>query len=88
MSTRVSHKLRRVSNALVQATLGVGSVDFWSFTVAWTRGGGGGGASHVTAPRSGLQHRTLSSLGTPVQQGLCGHATPPSSRDAGIAEVM
>ena len=25
---------------LVQATLGVGFVNFWSFTVAWTRGGG------------------------------------------------
>ena len=25
---------------LVQATLGVDSVIFWSFTVAWTRGGG------------------------------------------------
>ena len=41
LSTRVSRKLRRVSNTLVQATLGVGSVNFWSFTVAWTRGGGG-----------------------------------------------
>ena len=28
------------SNAYVQATLGVGSVNFWSLTVAWTRGGG------------------------------------------------
>ena len=25
---------------VVQATLGVGSVDVWSFTVAWTRGRG------------------------------------------------
>ena len=41
MSTRVSRKLRRVSNTLVQATLGVVSVNFWSFTVAWTSGGGG-----------------------------------------------
>ena len=40
MSARVSRKLRSVSNALVQATLGVGSVNFWSFTVAWRRGGG------------------------------------------------
>ena len=40
MSTHVSSKLRRVSNTLVQAALGVGSVNFWSFTVAWTRGGG------------------------------------------------
>ena len=30
----------RVSNALVQAPLGVGSVYFWSFPVAWTGGGG------------------------------------------------
>ena len=37
VSTRA---LRRVSNARVQATPGVGSVNFWSFTVAWTRGGG------------------------------------------------
>ena len=29
-----------VSNALVSATLGFGSVNFWSFKVAW-RGGGG-----------------------------------------------
>ena len=36
-----SRKLWGVSNTLVQATLGVGSVYFWSFTVAWTRGGGG-----------------------------------------------
>ena len=41
MSTRVSRKFPRVSNTLVQATPGVGSVNFWSFTVAWTRGGGG-----------------------------------------------
>ena len=27
-------------NALVQPTLGVGCVNFWSFTAAWTRGGG------------------------------------------------
>ena len=40
VSTRVSHKLWRVSNTLVKATLGVGSVNFWSFAVAWTRGGG------------------------------------------------
>ena len=32
--------LQRVSNTLAQATLHVGSVNFWSFTVAWTRGGG------------------------------------------------
>ena len=41
MSTRVSRKLRRGSNIVVQATLGIGSVDFWSFTVAWTGAGGG-----------------------------------------------
>ena len=40
MSTRVSRKLWRSSSSLVQATLAVGSVNFWSFTVAWTRGGG------------------------------------------------
>ena len=39
ISTPVSRNLWRVSNTLVQATLGVGSVDFWSFTVAWKRGG-------------------------------------------------
>ena len=33
--------MRRVSSTVVQATLGVGSVNFWSFTVAWTRGGKG-----------------------------------------------
>ena len=38
MSTRVSTKLRSVSNTLVQATLGVGTVNFWSFTAAWTGG--------------------------------------------------
>ena len=43
MSTRVSRKLRRVSNALVQATPSVGSVKFWSFIDAWTGGGGGVG---------------------------------------------
>ena len=41
MSTRVSRKLQHISNAPVQATPGVGSVNFWSFTVACTRGGGG-----------------------------------------------
>ena len=30
------------SNAYVQAAIGTGSINFWSFTVAWTRGGGGG----------------------------------------------
>ena len=30
-----------VSNARVQATPGVGSVHFWLFAIAWTRGGGG-----------------------------------------------
>ena len=30
--------MQHVSNTLVSATLGVGSVIFWSFTVAWTRG--------------------------------------------------
>ena len=30
----------RVSNTLGQATPGVDSVNFWSFTVAWTWGGG------------------------------------------------
>ena len=34
--------MQRVSNALVQATLGVGSVHFWSWIVARTRGGRGG----------------------------------------------
>ena len=34
-------KLRSVSNTPVQATPGVGSVNFWSFTVAWTGWGGG-----------------------------------------------
>ena len=33
--------VQRVSNTLVSATLGVGSVNFWSFTVAWTKGPGG-----------------------------------------------
>ena len=37
--------VQRVSNTLVQVTLGVGSVKSWSFTVAWTRGGGKIGAS-------------------------------------------
>ena len=36
----VYHARWCVSNTLVQATLGVCSVNFWSFTVAWTRGGG------------------------------------------------
>ena len=31
----------RVGNALVQAPPGVGAANFWSFTIAWTKGGGG-----------------------------------------------
>ena len=41
MSTHASRKLRCVGNTLVQATQRVGSINFWSFTVAWTAGGGG-----------------------------------------------
>ena len=33
---------RRVCNAFVQATPGVGSINFWSNTIAWIREGGGG----------------------------------------------
>ena len=34
--------MRRASNATVLATVGVGSMNFWQFTVSWSRGGGGG----------------------------------------------
>ena len=37
---RVPCTVYHVSNTLVEATKGVGSVNFWSFTVARTRGGG------------------------------------------------
>ena len=39
MSTGASRKLQHVNNALVQATVGVSTVNFWSITVAWTRAG-------------------------------------------------
>ena len=50
MSTRVSRKLRRVRNALVQATLGVGSVNFWSIYHYLDKGRGGGYASMTAVP--------------------------------------
>ena len=57
---------RRGSNALVQATPGVRSVNFWSFTAAWTRGGGGIWWTAGTAP-GGTGHLGLTH--TETQRG-------------------
>ena len=51
----ISRKLQSVSHTLVQATPGVGSVSFWSFTAAWTeRGGGGLGHLYAGVPNQAL----------------------------------